>query len=211
MTIPTTPVDYFSEMQANDGWRGILESFARFVQPSPNALLMDVGAGPGALVEIFADKYQAVAWGVDIDPAMMHRAKELRQSHRWTIGGLPQLPFGPNTFDCVTAVNVLYLINNPQAGFQEIGRVLKPQGTLAILNPSENMSIAAAEALIQEKGLMGFAKENFLYWATVATKKPRWTADELQTLFAHSGLHLTDTQLKIGDGLARYARGIKVV
>jgi ubiquinone/menaquinone biosynthesis C-methylase UbiE len=210
MPTVSDPVEYFSQMQANEGWRVILESFARFVSPPLGASVLDVGTGPGALAYLFQETYGAMTWGVDIDPAMMHRAQQFYpQANIFISGGLPHLPFSENTFDYATATNVLYLMDDFISGFKEIARVLRVGGTLAMLNPSEYMTIESARQLIEEKQLTGFARENFIYWATMASQKPCWTENDVQELFAKAGIQLVETRLRIGQGLARYARGIK--
>lgn len=204
------PVDYFTSMQSSKGWAVILESFARFAAPSPNARVLDVGTGPGALVKMFRETYTADAYGVDNDPAMGQQAVKLQDMTVFVSGSLPHLPFARHTFDMVTATNVLYLLDDPQAALNDIGRVLKVGGTLVMLNPSIHMSIRTATALAQERGLTGFEYENFLHWGEVAEQNYRWSVSDVDTLFTRAGLSLRETRERIGPGLALYAQGVKI-
>lgn len=213
MTFPENQVDYFSKMQATEGWLTILESFARFVAPQPHTRVLDIGTGPGALVKIFRQQFSAHAIGADLDPAMVAHAQRLhsgRGQSFFVAGRLPRLPFANSTFDCVTATNVIYLLGDPVAGLYEIARIVRPHGMVAMLNPSEKMSIEGITRLADERGLTGFARDNLLYWAQVASVKPCWSAQEVEELFAAAGLRLTETRLRIGDGMALYARGVKL-
>ena len=202
------PVEYFSKMQANPGWRAILESFARFIAPTAGWQALDVGCGPGALVAVLQQDYQLKAFGVDADPMMAQQAAA-NHGNRFTAGSLPHLPYAENTFDLITATNVIYLVDDPAAALRDIGRVLKSGGMFVMLNPSEKMNIAAATALADERGLTDFARENFIHWGEVAERKPRWSEKDIAALFLQAGLTLIETRERIGDGLARYARGIK--
>ena len=203
------PVHYFTQMQESEGWKTILESFARFVNPVPGVLLVDAGCGPGALVTIFREGYQANAFGADADPEMVKQACLMQGSNRFVTGRLPHLPFMSGVLDIVTASNVIYLVDDPPVALHEIARILKPGGSLFMLNPSEKMSIAAAESLADERGLTGFQRENFIHWGKAAEVNYRWTESEIASLLESAGLTLTESITRIGDGLARYAKGIK--
>jgi len=206
--MPQNPVEYFSTVQANPGWRAILESFARFVDPAASTRLLDVGCGPGALVDIFRQDYRIAAYGTDAEPGMLHQASA-HYGDFFAAGRLPQLPYADGSFDLITATNVIYLVDNPAAALQEINRLLKPTGIFAMLNPSEKMTVTTATALADERGLTGFARDNFIYWGEVAEANPRWTEEEISDLFRQANLDLVDCRTRIGDGLARYAKGKK--
>lgn len=198
-------VGYFSQVQQSEGWTAILESFARFVNPPSGARLVDVGCGPGALVEIFRRDYSAQAFGADRLPDMF----ATRTMPIYCAAGLPDLPFPTASLDLVTATNVIYLLDSPLPALQEIARVLRPGGTFAMLNPSEQMTRAAATALAAERGLTGFQRDNFVYWGEVAEANHRWTENDINTLFQQAGLRPMEMRLRVGAGLARYAKGDK--
>jgi SAM-dependent methyltransferase len=109
----------------------------------------------------------------------------------------------------VTASNLLYLLDDPLPALHEFVRVLKPGGALAVLNPSEDMTVATATALADDRGLTGLARDTLLNYAARAEHAVRWSAADLEKLFSRTGLQLTDTTLKMGPGLVRYARAEK--
>lgn len=203
------PVDYFAKVQANPGWQGILESFARFVGPAPGQWVLDVGSGPGALLGILREQFQAQAVGADADFAMMLHA---RQQYLAPVmqARLPHLPCAAGSFDVVTATNVLYLLAEPLPALHECLRVLKPGGLFAMLNPSPAMNPTSAAALADARHLEGFARQNFLHWGEVAQANFRWSAADISALFAEAGLGPPQVEAKIGPGLALYAKGQKV-
>ncbi|MBZ0315140.1 MAG: methyltransferase domain-containing protein [Anaerolineae bacterium] len=202
--------EYYISMQTQTGWTTILESFARFVAPPAGSRVLDVGTGPGALVKMFREQYQAEAFGVDDDPLLMAHALDYQAiGDLFVCGSVYQLPFQTNQFDVVTATNVLYLLEEVPSALQEMVRVLKSGGTFVMLNPSPQMTIASATALADERGLTGFARENFIHWGEIAEAKVRWSPKQIAELFQKVGLQLTETRERVGVGLALYARGMK--
>jgi hypothetical protein len=53
--------------------------------------------------------------------------------------------------------------------------VLAPGGELCLLTPSENLSVAAARTLANQRGLDGTTRESLLHWARNAETHIRWT------------------------------------
>lgn len=202
--------EYYISMQTQTGWATILESFARFVAPPAGSRVLDVGTGPGALVKMFREQYQAEAFGVDADPLLMAHALDYQAlGDVFVCGSVYQLPFQTEQFDVVTATNVLYLLDEVLPALQEMVRMLSIGGTFVMLNPSPQMTIASATALADERGLTGFARENFVHWGEIAEAKVRWSPEQIADLFQKVGLQLTETRERVGVGLALYARGIK--
>ena len=100
--------------------------------------VLDAGCGTGLLLEQMAisvgDKGQVV--GLDYSPDMLdvarHRCQglinvELRQ------GSVEQLDFGPESFDAVSCIQTLLYVKNPETALNEMHRVLKPRGRIAVL------------------------------------------------------------------------------
>jgi ubiquinone/menaquinone biosynthesis C-methylase UbiE len=111
-------------------------------------------------------------------------------------------------FNLVTASNLLFLLPDPRQALLEMARLLPPGGQIVLLNPSERMSVAAATALADQRGLQGVARASLITWATRAEASSHWWEVDLADLFAASGLQMVETTLKVGPGLARFARGI---
>lgn len=204
--------DYYRAMQQNQGWQQILASFARFVGPAPGSRLLDVGTGPGALVDMFQKDFAAQAFGLD---ASLELARSAQQQYAangagFIVGRLPTLPFKTGALDIVTATNVLYLLPEPYSALTEIARLLPGGGTFAMLNPSSKMNVATATALATERGLTGFARDNFIDWGRIAEAHQRWTLQEIHDMFAPVGLELATHRERIGIGLALYVKAVKL-
>ncbi len=201
----TQDATYFLELQTRTGWGRVLEKFADWCRPQPNTRALDVGCGPGLLPAILAKRGMR-ATGVDCDPGMFARPRV----YPWlTLSAATRLPFSGGSFHLVTASNVLFFLPDPLAALREMHRVLHPAGQVALLNPSEKMSITTAKELVDQHNLQDLARETLLNWADRAERHARWTETDLRELFAQTELLLTETTLTMGPGIARFARAVK--
>jgi SAM-dependent methyltransferase len=161
---------------------------------------LDVGCGPGLLPALFAQR-GCKSFGVDLDFGLLatRLVPALAQADAFT------LPFHTSTFNLVTATNLLFLLDDPARALREWRRVLEPGGELCLLNPSENLSVAAARRLADERGLEGTGRESLLNWASNADTHFRWTENETRELLSRAGLRLEESVLRVGPGFARFA------
>ncbi len=196
---------YFLQLQTKTGWGAMLRSFASWLDPKPASLILDVGTGPGLLPVIFAQN-GCRAIGVDSSFEMFREALH----PDLVLASVYSLPFQCDTFNLITASNLLFLLSDPLAPLREMTRLLAPKGKVALLNPSERMSVTAATALADERGLDGLARETLLNYAGRAERHCRWGEAELRELFAEANLELTDTITQMGKGLVRFAWGRKL-
>jgi ubiquinone/menaquinone biosynthesis C-methylase UbiE len=194
----------FLEIQTQTPWGRTLTEFASFCDPQPASLILDVGCGPGLLPLLFARR-GCRSLGVDLDLGLLAAriAPSLAQAD-----GL-RLPFPAESFELITATNLLFLLDDPVRALHEWARALKSQGSLCLLNPSERMSIRAATQLADERGLDGTARASLLGWARNAEDHVRWTEIETRLLLAEAGFGRTESVLRVGPGFARFSRGIK--
>nr|WP_320161272.1 methyltransferase domain-containing protein [uncultured Methanoregula sp.] len=104
-------------------WTTLEEERMNIVLPHIRGYLLDIGAGPNALVRRYGN-------GVGVDVL------------DWGGGGLivedtSKLPFPDNSFDTVTIIAALNHISNRQSVLHEVRRVIKPEGRLILtmINP----------------------------------------------------------------------------
>ena len=196
--------EYFLELQTETGWGRMLASFARWCAPEPGTKVLDVGCGPGLLPSCFA-KEGVFAYGSDLDPKMFSQALHPEV----LVADIAMMPFEEESFDMISASNLFYLLPEPFEGMQSIIRLLKPGGQLNMLNPSEHMSLSAAEKLADDSELTGVARESLLGYGQRAEECFRWSEADLINIYREIGFTMTDTTLKMGSGLVRYAKGVK--
>jgi hypothetical protein len=88
-----------------------------------------------------------------------------------------------------------------------LARLMWADGWVKLLNPSEQMSVIAATAFADQCGLICKDRDFLIGWAGHAEAHQRWSEADLARPFSAAGLVLHETVLKIGPGLARFARG----
>ncbi len=195
--------DYFFELQTQTNWGRVLARFVDWCQPQRGWQTLDVGTGPGLLPALLAQR-GCRSFGADLDPEMF---KPNVLHPEVAIANSLDLPFSTQSFDLVTASNLLFLLSEPLGALNEMTRVLKPDGQIALLNPSENLSVASATVFADQRGLDGFARETLINWAVRAESHHRWTESQIQEMFAIVGLDLIRTTIAVGPGFAQFACG----
>jgi ubiquinone/menaquinone biosynthesis C-methylase UbiE len=198
-------VSDFLGIQAQTGWGKTLRFFAEWCQPQPGWLCLDAGSGPGLLAHYFME-LGCRAIGFDRD---WHAFSPQRLHPHLAQAQAEELPFVDGAFHLVAASNLLFLVENPQRTLAEMVRTARAGGLVAVLNPSEHMSLQAAQALADQYSLQGLGRDSLLNWARRAEAHRRWNEREIEHLFRDAGLRLERSELRIGPGLARLAAGRK--
>ncbi|MCG8381489.1 MAG: class I SAM-dependent methyltransferase [Gammaproteobacteria bacterium] len=76
--------------------------------------------------------------GIDLTPAMLHKARKRTKQHKLSIalreGDILALNHSDQTFDRVVMHLILAVVPSPQLALQEAARVLKPGGHITILD-----------------------------------------------------------------------------
>jgi demethylmenaquinone methyltransferase/2-methoxy-6-polyprenyl-1,4-benzoquinol methylase len=104
---------------------------------APDAQVLDVGCGTGDLSIAIFEKTAAPVVGVDFCRPMLELAKKKAPQLRFIEGDALRLPFADCSFDCITIAFALRNLSSVEAGLEELKRVLKPKGVLAILEFSQ--------------------------------------------------------------------------
>lgn len=99
--------------------------------------LLDVGCGIGGPSRMLADEYQCHVTGIDLTEEFIQTARKLSEllglqdRTEFIQGDATQLPFDNATFDAVWTQHVQMNIEDKEAFYSEIFRVLKPGGRFA--------------------------------------------------------------------------------
>lgn len=109
------------------------ENSASFLLPHLKAhfKLLDVGCGPGSITRGFA-KFVEKVIGVDSSEGLIQQAREAGGDVEFQVASAYKLPFEENLFDVVFAHQVLQHLANPVKALQEMQRVCKPGGFVAV-------------------------------------------------------------------------------
>jgi phosphatidylethanolamine/phosphatidyl-N-methylethanolamine N-methyltransferase len=132
-------VDTFPGLgRAEKRWR--LEAIG-MLDLRPDDRVLDVGTGTGLIIPWIAAKLSTgKVVGIDISEKMLRKAEErvqrlgLSSKAEFRREDAEAMTFGNATFDKVIATYTLTTIPDPEAMLKEISRVLKPGGTLVLLD-----------------------------------------------------------------------------
>jgi ubiquinone/menaquinone biosynthesis C-methylase UbiE len=100
------------------------------------ARVLEVGCGPGHLPILMARKYGLDVTGLDLDPAMIQRARANatraagghNRAPSFLVGDVASLAFPGRSFDLVVSTLSMHHWADATAGLAEIGRVLRDGG-----------------------------------------------------------------------------------
>lgn len=119
--------------------RARFNNIVRMLNPKSLSLL-DIGCAGGTFTNELSRNLKSQITAVDISPDAIAYARTKYPHIDFQVHDLHQesLPFADNSFDTVTMLETLEHVLNPVEILQEIKRVVKPDGEVIILVPSEN-------------------------------------------------------------------------
>jgi ubiquinone/menaquinone biosynthesis C-methylase UbiE len=134
--------------------------------------ILDAGTGPGDVAIHLARLFPAAhVLGLDLGEPALELARAAAQgaalSERVTFeqGDVESMPFEDDSFDAVISLNTFHVVDDPVAMLNEIERVLKPDGVLAV----------------------NFTRRWWLGWV-IAVLRTGYTMPEAQEIVARSNL-----------------------
>ncbi len=184
MTHSVSEVPKILEPQMQDAWNILALSYdkvstisfahmaknhqiAKIIMGLPNDRIVNLGCGSGVLEKsLFNLGFSGQMVSLDNSAAMLRIARE-------KIGQCPnisfnlfnlnhKLPFESNFFNCATAINIIFFLNQPLRFLSEVYRILKPGGYLLLVNPKpEGNIISFFKAQVNDRSIMPFIKELF--------------------------------------------------
>ncbi|HXQ22403.1 MAG TPA: class I SAM-dependent methyltransferase [Candidatus Acidoferrales bacterium] len=111
----------------------IMDLIGRAVPPRNDLAVLDAGCGPGNMLDRLSSR--GTVTGSDLSSPALRFCRS-RGYTRVTLSRLDTLALKAQSFDLVTAIDVLEHIPDDAAGLREIHRVLRPGGTVVITVPA---------------------------------------------------------------------------
>ena len=115
----------------------------RFLEPAPDAEVLDCGCGGGANIKRLLKLCpEGTVWGIDYSPVSVEKSKRVNEAAvtkgRCDVlrASVTELPFESEQFNAVTAFETVYFWPDLPQCFREVWRVLKSGGTFLICNES---------------------------------------------------------------------------
>jgi ubiquinone/menaquinone biosynthesis C-methylase UbiE len=158
--------------------------------------VLDVACGTGIVARAAAERVGpgGRVVGVDINEAMLTVAERVCPELELRRADVTALPFEDALFDVVLCQMALMFFPDPQAALRELGRVVKPEGTVVVMVPS---SLDAQPAYAP---LVALASEHAGPEA-VAMLSAYWTCgdlDELLHTMRAADLDVLSTRTRMG-------------
>lgn len=118
-------------------WRGYFAPILAAVRKhKTNGRLLDVGCGPGLMVKMAGEQgYHATGVEINVRSAQYAREQLGLDVH---IGDVKHASFSKGEFDIAILSHVLEHLSDPIGVFEEIARVMKPDGIVVIEVPNKN-------------------------------------------------------------------------
>ena len=95
-------------------------------------LLLDVGGGTGLLTETLSDIFSEVLV-LEPDPRKLEYGAGRRPAVGFIRGSVQKIPMAPGTVGTLVSVAAFHHFPDQDAALEEMGRVLKPQGKLLLV------------------------------------------------------------------------------
>ncbi len=113
----------------------------KHISINPDFVILDIGCGGGKTIQQLATLVpQGKVYGIDYSQDMVNLSTRVNKNGirngqvEIKHGNVASLPFEDHTFDLVTAMEVYYFWPNLIENLKEIKRVLKPGGSLLLVN-----------------------------------------------------------------------------
>jgi ubiquinone/menaquinone biosynthesis C-methylase UbiE len=158
--------------------------------------VLDVACGTGIVARTAAARVgpQGRVVGVDLNPAMLTVADRVCRDVELRRADVADLPFDPGTFDAALCQMALMFFPDRQRAIGEMGRVVKPDGTVVVMVPSR-LDAQPAYRLLVELAAHHAGPE------AVAMLSAYWVCgdlDELCQTVRSAGLEVLSTRTRMG-------------
>lgn len=133
-------LNHFLSLGIDKGWRRKVVRLIRATQPTT---ILDIATGTGDLAIALSTISNTQITGLDLSAGMLKVGEEkvakkgLNQRIQLQQGDSENLPFEDNSFDAITVAFGVRNFENLDKGLSEIHRVVKPGGTVAVLEFSQ--------------------------------------------------------------------------
>lgn len=151
--------------------------------------VLDIGTGTGDFMKVLNDTFGDSTQLVGIDPGeqwlTMARSRFHDNKHiEFKCMGSEQLQFEDNFFDVVSISNAMHHLENIEQSFNEMKRVVRPDGWIIVNEISDG---DLSEAQENQKMLHHF--KSFVDRSHGISHRETWTQDGILSIIEENGIH----------------------
>ena len=195
-------------------WRRFLVSR---IDAGPGDTVLDVATGTGAVARELIGQRRCTVVGLDQSPEMLAEARRrLGPGVRFVEGTADRLPFDDASFDGLTFTYLLRYVDDPAATLRELARVVRPGGTIAMLEFGlphgpwrplwelyVRIGLPAAGAVIRG----GWREVGSFLGPSIRVFYERWPLPRLLDAWRDAGIDDVRThRLSVGGGIVTWGR-----
>jgi glycosyltransferase involved in cell wall biosynthesis/SAM-dependent methyltransferase len=180
----------------------VARRLGELVRSRPAAVL-DVGAGDGRYLRFFGSRLPAGSLVVGCELSLTRARRMRAKGLRVVVAQSEQLPFRDDTFDLVTLIEVLEHTQSPVLSLEEVRRVLRRGGRLALTTPNYPMKrLYDARMAIRSRSLRRLRDDPTHISPLSARRLERLLAPRFESV------ELEGTAL-LGESRSRWVRALK--
>lgn len=141
-----------------------VKAFISYLNPNKQQEWLDAGSGDGLFISRIADKIAHIV-GIDATPQMIEQANKrlarVRNANLRQIDLNVKLPFASGSFDRISSLFVLGYLSNRDTALNELCRVLKPGGIIAVATAKKGAKfLKILQAEVTRKRAEGTFRQN---------------------------------------------------
>lgn len=202
---PADRLDWILSKAGDMSFRRRVITICEYLDPSPDDLILDAGCGEGFVSIVLEHVYGCRVVGFDADDNILNQGISRKKGgggNSWLMSDVTMLPFGESVFDGIVCSEVLEHVDNDLAAVRELGRVLKPGGTLAVAVPCLNYPGLwdPMNRIRESMGLGHFDPENGFWGGLWASHLRLYTLEQLTAVVNRS----EDFRIDRAEGLTRF-------
>jgi len=172
--------------------------------------VLDVATGTGLVARELVRRHGCSVVGLDQSPQMLAVAAERTRGLpvRLVEGSAEELPFADSEFDALTFTYLLRYVDDPNATLRELARVVRPGGTIAMLEFALPRGVSRALwELWVRVGLPAAGRAISPGWHEVGrflgpSIRSFWSRPDAAALFREAGIaNVQEKRLSLGGGV----------